>query len=182
MVFAVVILFVCLAYGSSARFQDTNIHSEDLSKTVNDYFLCRHCGTDISPLSSLISIDSPAASKSRVSQLFGLKNVKVQTVKNSLHSQFEILTLSKTLCVGKGNWQTEDSWFPGYVWKVCVCAKCGRHIGWMFEPLHLATSDKIYPSKEGFYVVIISSIINELHADSLIVVPKHFSTIEEISD
>jgi len=27
-------------------------------------------------------------------------------------------------------WQTEDSWFPGYVWKVCVCAKCGRHIGW----------------------------------------------------
>jgi len=32
----------------------------------------------------------------------------------------------------------------------------------MFEPLHLATSDKIYPSKEGFYVVIISSIINEL--------------------
>lgn len=32
----------------------------------------------------------------------------------------------------------------------------------MFEPLHLATSDKIYPSKDGFYVVIISSIINEL--------------------
>jgi hypothetical protein len=103
MVFAVVILFVCLAYGNSVRFQDTNIHSEDLSKTVNDYLLCRHCGTDISPLSSLISIDSPAASDSRVSQLFGLKNVKVQTVKNSLHSQFEILTLSKTLCVGKGN-------------------------------------------------------------------------------
>lgn len=32
----------------------------------------------------------------------------------------------------------------------------------MFEPLHLASSDKVYPSKEGFYVVIISSIINEL--------------------
>lgn len=31
----------------------------------------------------------------------------------------------------------------------------------MFEPLHLATSEKIYPSNEGFYVVIISSIINE---------------------
>jgi len=103
MVFAVVILFVCLAYGNSARFQDTDIHSGDLSKTVKDYFLCRHCGTDISPLSSLISIDSPAASDSRVSPLFGLKDVKVQTVKNSLHSQFEILTLSKTLCVGKGN-------------------------------------------------------------------------------
>lgn len=32
----------------------------------------------------------------------------------------------------------------------------------MFEPLNLATSEKIYPSREGFYVVIISSIINEL--------------------
>lgn len=31
----------------------------------------------------------------------------------------------------------------------------------MFEPINLATSDRIYPSKEGFYVVITSSIVNE---------------------
>jgi len=42
----------------------------------------------------------------------------------------------------------------------------------MFEPLHLATSDKIYPSKEGFYVVIISSIINELREFNLLIVSK----------
>jgi len=182
MVFAVVLLFVCLAHGGSARFQDTDIPSGDVPKTAVDYILCRHCGTDISPLTSLISVDSLAALESYVTQLFGLKDVKVQIVRNSLQLQFEIITLSKTLCVGKGNWQTENSWFPGYVWKVCVCAQCGRHIGWMFEPLHLATNDKIYPSKEGFYAVIISSIINELHADSLIVMPKHFSTVEEIAD
>lgn len=103
MVFAVVLLFVCLAYGGSARFQDTDILSGDASNSAVDYILCRHCGTDISPLTSLISIDSPAALESHVTQLFGLKDVKVQTVKNSLHLQFEILTLSKTLCVGKGN-------------------------------------------------------------------------------
>lgn len=104
MVFAVVILFICLPYGGSARFQDTNIHSGDLSsKTVVDYFLCRFCGTDIAPLSSLISLDSPAALNTQVSQLFGVNDVKVQTVRNSLHLQFEIVTLSKTLCVGKGN-------------------------------------------------------------------------------
>jgi len=182
MVLAVVLLFVSLAFGGSARFQDTDIHSENLPKTAIDYFLCRHCGTDISPVSSLVSINSPAALESRVSQLFGLNDVKVQTVKNSLKLQFEILTISKAFCVGKGNWQLEDSWFPGYVWKICVCAQCGRHIGWMFEPLHLATSDRIYASKEGFYVVIISSVINELHADSLIVVPKHFSMVEQIQD
>lgn len=103
MVFAVVLLFVCLAYGGSAKFQDTDIRSGYLPKRVDDYFLCRHCGTDIAPLTSLISVESPAAIESRKSELFGLKDVKVQTLKNSLHLQFEIITLSKTLCVGKGN-------------------------------------------------------------------------------
>jgi len=103
MVFAVVLLFVCLAYGDSAKYQDTDIHSGDAPKTAIDYILCRHCGTDISPFTSFISIDSPAALESHVSPLFGLNDVKVQTVKNSLHLQFEIITLSKALCVGKGN-------------------------------------------------------------------------------
>lgn len=103
MVLAVILIFVCLASGNLAKFRDTDIHSGDLPKTVDDYFLCRHCGTDISPFTSLISIDSPAALESRVSKLFGLKEVKVQTVKNSLQFKFEVLTLSKTLCVGKGN-------------------------------------------------------------------------------
>lgn len=40
----------------------------------------------------------------------------------------------------------------------------------MFEPLHLATSDKIYASKEGFYVVIISSVINELRKLNIFIV------------
>ncbi|VVC40177.1 CULT domain,Yippee/Mis18/Cereblon [Cinara cedri] len=182
MVFAVVLFFVGLAYAGSTRFQDTSIHSRDFSKPAVDYFLCRHCGTDISPVQSLISIDSPAALQSQTYQLFGLNDVQVQTVKNTLNFQFQIIILKKTLCVGKGNWQSEDSWYPGYVWKVCVCAQCGRHIGWMFEPLHLATNDRIYPSQEGFYAVIISSIINEFYADSLIVIPKHFSTIEIIAD
>lgn len=104
MVFAVVLLFVCLAHGGSARFQDTDIRFGDVPKTTaTDYILCRHCGTDISPLTSLISIDCPAALKSYATQLFGLKDVKVQTVRNSLQLQFEIITLSKTLCIGKGN-------------------------------------------------------------------------------
>jgi len=103
MVFAVVLIFVCLAHGDSARFQDSDIRSEDIQNTAIDYFLCRHCGSDLSPLTTLISIDSPAAVESWVSQIFGLKDVKVQTVKNSFHLGFEIITLSKTFCVGKGN-------------------------------------------------------------------------------
>lgn len=103
MVFAVVFFFVCLAYGGSATFQDTDKRFGNLPDIAFDNFLCRHCGTDISPLTSLVSIDSPAAIESRTSHLFGLKDVKVQTVKNYLHFKFDILTLSKALCVGKGN-------------------------------------------------------------------------------
>ena len=31
---------------------------------------------------------------------------------------------------------TEDSWFPGYAWRVASCGECASHLGWLF------TSDK----------------------------------------
>jgi len=31
-----------------------------------------------------------------------------------------------------GDIVTEHSWFPGYGWKMCVCAGCGSHLGWHF--------------------------------------------------
>lgn len=107
MVLAVVLILFCLAYGDSKRFQDTDIQSfGDQQQNIVDYFLCRLCGSDISPLTSLISVHNPAASESQVSQIFGLKNVKVQIVKNSFGIKFETITLSKTLCVGNGNVST----------------------------------------------------------------------------
>uniref|UniRef100_A0A1B0D3S5 Uncharacterized protein n=1 Tax=Phlebotomus papatasi TaxID=29031 RepID=A0A1B0D3S5_PHLPP len=27
---------------------------------------------------------------------------------------------------------TQFSWFPGYAWKITVCARCQRHLGWQF--------------------------------------------------
>lgn len=103
MVLAVVLLFVFLAYGSSAKFHDTNIQSGDLQKNNVDYFLCRHCGADFAPLTSVTSIESPSSIKSRVTQIFGLKDVKVQTLQNPIRLKVEIITLSKALCIGKGN-------------------------------------------------------------------------------
>lgn len=40
----------------------------------------------------------------------------------------------------------------------------------MFEPLHLATIDRIYPSQEGFYAIIISGIINELRKSNILLI------------
>ena len=31
----------------------------------------------------------------------------------------------------------EDSWFPGYSWRIASCGECASHLGWLF------TSDKV---------------------------------------
>ena len=37
-----------------------------------------------------------------------------------------------------GRPSTEYSWFPGYAWSICYCARCEEHIGWKFT----TTTDK----------------------------------------
>ncbi len=27
----------------------------------------------------------------------------------------------------------EFSWFPGHVWRIALCARCGVHLGWLFS-------------------------------------------------
>jgi len=49
----------------------------------------------------------------------------------------------------------------------------------MFEPLHLATSDRIYASKEGFYVVIISSVINELREYNRLILLVYYTVFHK---
>ncbi|XP_050421772.1 uncharacterized protein LOC126834116 [Adelges cooleyi] len=180
MVFAVVLLYVFLA-GGAAKFQDTKLNSGDLTPITYDYLLCRLCGGDVSPIISLSSIECPASLKTRVIPLFGLKEVKVHTVKNAVQLTFDVIILTKAYCTGgTDDWQTENSWFPGYAYKSCVCFHCGRQIGWIFEPLHSANSGKIYPSLLGFYAVIVPSVVSEIYADSLIVVPKHFDASVDV--
>lgn len=36
-------------------------------------------------------------------------------------------------CAGLGAATPEHSWFAGYAWKVAVCARCARQLGWRFE-------------------------------------------------
>jgi hypothetical protein len=43
-------------------------------------------------------------------------------------------------CRGVGEWTGLATWFPGFVWRVCVCPQCGAHLGWMFEPEDLLAS------------------------------------------
>ena len=36
-------------------------------------------------------------------------------------------------CAIEGPTVAADSWFPGYLWRLAMCAECGQHIGWLFE-------------------------------------------------
>ena len=70
-------------------------------------------------------------------------------------------------CVGVGDWQSEASWFPGFVWRVCVCPQCGHHLGWIFEPEDLVSPGQDRASSTGFYGLILASVIDESFAESL---------------
>ncbi|CAG2116114.1 unnamed protein product, partial [Medioppia subpectinata] len=46
----------------------------------------------------------------------------------------ELMTVSKTMnIVLIGRSSAEFSWFPGYAWTICRCARCNGHMGWKFS-------------------------------------------------
>jgi hypothetical protein len=36
-------------------------------------------------------------------------------------------------CQPFGEHSTVWTWFPGYAWRVALCARCGAHLGWSFH-------------------------------------------------
>lgn len=36
-------------------------------------------------------------------------------------------------CSLEGRAWSEHSWFPGYRWRVALCARCSNHLGWRFQ-------------------------------------------------
>lgn len=127
----------------------------------SDYLICRTCGSDIA-LSNFITIkQSNKALVASNETLFEKKEALVQLLENPLGSRFEVIALKRASCARVHIWSTSHTWFPGYSWKLCLCPKCSSHLGWMFEPIESATSNQIFPSQKGFYLIILDSIIAE---------------------
>jgi hypothetical protein len=36
-------------------------------------------------------------------------------------------------CTGAGDESTFWTWFPGFAWRIALCAACGTHVGWSFR-------------------------------------------------
>nr|XP_053601452.1 protein cereblon-like isoform X2 [Plodia interpunctella] len=161
------LLFSCVSF-------NLNAFAEDYSKRENngqELLLCRKCGADVADSYYLFSKPSPGAHKTEKQNLFGRQNVTVQTLVNPFGIKFEVVTAEKARCENIGPHQGADSWFPGYVWRICTCPHCGQHLGWTFEMLDTPDSKESSPKKiHSFHGLILNNILGENY--SLIMMPK----------
>lgn len=133
--------------------------------------LCRGCGRPLASPSLLLSSQvSPFDREQRnLTSLFGRDQIPLQTLKNPHGVQFQVVLFKKFGCVGHGKWVSEASWFPGFSWKICICPKCGQHLGWMFDALedgdesegNRSESLPEKPGDYGFYGIILDKLIDE---------------------
>lgn len=149
-------LFVLLASGIA--FED--VHRMQKNK---GNILCRNCGSDITLSDTVISKSSPKSRYSFNDTLFYKDDVLVQVFDTDLFFHYPLISFTYSTCVPTGEWEESTSWYPGYLWKPCVCPDCGAYIGFVFEPINPSS---VEPSTT-FYGLILSSLISEHFLNSL---------------
>ncbi|XP_064109695.1 uncharacterized protein LOC135217648 isoform X2 [Macrobrachium nipponense] len=143
----------------------------------HDHILCRKCGNELTEnlLENFINITSPQSESINRISLFGHNHLVVQSLRNPADVVFYMVTVKVSGCKGIGEWYSEHTWFPGYSWKVCICPRCRAHLGWVFELTKKIQSGYVTSksSGEGFYGLIVDSLISEDFSESLVItLPK----------
>ncbi|GLG99956.1 hypothetical protein R5R35_000469 [Gryllus longicercus] len=131
--------------------------------------LCRQCGADVSDGVHIVNQFSPSALVRGNQSLFGARDVQVQVLENPLGVRFRVVTFTKASCGPGHTWHNEHSWFPGYIWRHCLCPRCGHHLGWIFIPQSMV-------SLKTLYALSLDNILGEQFSDSLMVVPKAYQS------
>lgn len=92
--------------------------AEKRSPEEEEYILCRQCHQAIT----------------RPAERIVMQGSHRHTFANPHGIVFEIGCFkSVTGCGYAGAASNDFSWFAGYSWRVCVCALCLTHLGWMFS-------------------------------------------------
>ncbi|MGJ4745323.1 cereblon family protein [Leptospira sp. SA-E8] len=90
-----------------------------------DWKLCTSCGEKITKEEWKTSVDG----------------AYLHNFINPLGIEFRIFTFSQAIGI---TWQKdsylEDTWFPGFAWRVGSCSTCGSHLGWNFESVSGSSS------------------------------------------
>ena len=154
--------------------------------------LCRQCGHSIVDGREVVDIKSSLALKYKNVSVFGPGGTLVQTFRNPQGMIFDLITVSKANIQEVGEAFKEHSWFPSYAWKMAGCPRCQAQLGWTFtstdddddedEDDYVDVHDDIEnerpadkykkPKEYSFAGLILSRLIRESFADSLIITPK----------
>ncbi|KAI5642264.1 hypothetical protein NE865_05626 [Phthorimaea operculella] len=156
----------CYTYAEEAKEENKGGKGQEL-------LLCRKCGSDVADSYYLFTKTSPGAHKTEKQNLFGRKNITVQTLVNPFGINFDIVTAEKARCENLGLPQGADSWFPGYAWRICACPHCGQHLGWTFESVLDKEAIKPKDHIHQFHGLILSNILGENYKDAKLAAQKH---------
>ncbi|XP_063394530.1 protein cereblon-like isoform X1 [Cydia fagiglandana] len=132
--------------------------------------LCRGCGSQTSSSNFIISKLSPSSHYAFHDTLFNREMVLVQVVSHNIIFQFPVITTTQSTCQGYGEWQVDNSWFPGYRWKLCICPDCGEFEGWILESINPGSPE----SPDEVFCLVLTSVIGESFIDSLVKFPVDF--------
>ncbi|XP_065843968.1 protein cereblon-like [Oscarella lobularis] len=141
------------------------------SESEKEVLVCRRCGKEIIRAADLINMKSQVADRQRNDTLLGIPAVLKQTFTNPQGSQFELVTAKRANFVSDTTAYAEHSWFSGYKWRIIGCPVCGFHLGWSFEA---TDKTKVGNAPEQFVGLILSRLLHEGFADSIIMKPRQY--------
>ncbi|XP_055715702.1 protein cereblon-like isoform X2 [Phlebotomus papatasi] len=141
---------------------------------LKDFIICRACGSDVALSNFLLYKLSPQAKYAANETLFEDQPTLVQELENPFGIRYRIVLLKHASCALIDSWSNYFTWFPGYSWKLCMCSTCGAHLGWMYEPIETAVESLDFPTKDGFYAIILPNVISESFVNSLLMREKIF--------
>ena len=83
------------------------------------FYLCRQCSNPVAKIGDEVSIG----------------DIPIETMQINPHGYIhEIFTIRSAFhVIIVGSPVPADSWFPGYMWRLCMCAECMLHLGWSYQ-------------------------------------------------
>lgn len=103
----------------------------------SEWILCRACGARLTDASAVFApSDAPLVFANPAGMVFELRAVRTAPGVRPL-----------------GERTTEATWFPGYAWRIALCAQCMNHVGWQY----LSTDASASPTE--FFGLITREIV-----------------------
>jgi len=69
---------------------------------------------------------------------------------------------------------SEATWFQGFAWKISVCPRCGKHLGWKYQPINF--NHVTHSEDDTFYGLILDHLLEESSAETLLLVPNSYKS------